>query len=103
MKTKQTVFPVLVVVSVLIAAVIFPLSVDADTPQTTSEQFPIDYRVANVCGDINEIIQLDGTLHVNSTVVAVCATRWKRTSPPAIQLRWSPRICSAAAANAAGS
>ena len=70
MKTKQTVFPVLVVVSVLIAAIIFPLTVDADTPQTTSEQFPIDYRVANVCGDINEIIQLDGTLHVNSTVVA---------------------------------
>jgi len=70
MKTQKSVLSVLAVVSILIATVMFPLPVNADNPQTTSEQFPIDYRVANVCGDINEIIQLDGTLHVNSTVVS---------------------------------
>ena len=70
MKIQKSLFPVLAVVSVLIATVVFPSPVDADTPQPTSEQFPIDYRVANVCGDVNEIIQLDGTLHVNSNSVA---------------------------------
>jgi len=70
MKTQKTVLSLMAVVSVLIAAVICASPVDADTPQPTSEQFPIDFRVANVCGDINEIIQLEGTLHVNSNSVA---------------------------------
>jgi hypothetical protein len=39
--------------------------------QSTNEQFPIDLRVGNVCSnDPNEIIQISGTLHVNSTTVS---------------------------------
>jgi hypothetical protein len=70
MKIYKSLFPLLAVVAVL-STMLFPSRVHGDNPQPTSEQFPIDYRVGNVCSDnLNEIIQLDGTLHVNSTQVA---------------------------------
>jgi hypothetical protein len=70
MKIYKSLFPMIAVVAAVIATLVFPGRVYGDNPQTFNEQFPIDYRVANVCGDINEAIQLDGTLHVNSTSVA---------------------------------
>ena len=70
MKSYKSLFPLLAVAAVL-STMLFPSRVHGDNPQPTSEQFPIDYRVGNVCSDnSNEIIQLDGTLHVNSTQVA---------------------------------
>lgn len=70
MKTSKSMFPMFIVAAVVIAALVFPGRAYGDNPQSFNEQFPINYRVANVCGDINEVIQLDGTLHVNSTSVA---------------------------------
>ena len=69
MKIYKSLFPLLSVAA-LMATLVFPGSAYGDNPQSFNEQFPIDYRVANVCGDINEAIQLDGTLHVNSTSVS---------------------------------
>jgi len=69
MKIYKSLFPLLSVAA-LMAMLVFPGSAYGDNPQSFNEQFPIDYRVANVCGDINEAIQLDGTLHVNSTTVS---------------------------------
>jgi hypothetical protein len=70
MKIYKSVFPLIAVALVLTATLAFPGRVYGDNPQSFNEQFPINYRVANVCGDINEPIQLDGTLHVNSTSVS---------------------------------
>ena len=70
MRIYKSVFPLVAVVAVFTATVAFPSRVYGDIPQSYNEQFPINYRVANVCGDINQAIQLDGTLHVNSTSVA---------------------------------
>ena len=68
MKIYKSLFPLFAVVSVLVATLTFPLPANAVNPLSTSEQFPIDFKVGNVCSnDPNEIIQLNGTLHVNST------------------------------------
>lgn len=71
MRTYKSIFPLFIVAALLVAAVALPARARADQPITTNEQFPIDYRVGNVCSDNpNEIIQLDGTLHVTSTQVS---------------------------------
>lgn len=68
MKIYKSLFPLFAVVCVLVATMAFPLRANAVNPVSTSEQFPIDFKVGNVCSnDPNEIIQLNGTLHVNST------------------------------------
>jgi len=70
MKIYKSLSPLFVLAAIL-STLMFPIRARGDNPQTTSEQFPIDYRVGNICSDNpNEVIQLDGTLHVNSTVVA---------------------------------
>ena len=70
MKIYKSLFPLLTVAAVLMITLAFPSRVYGDNPITTSEQFPINFRVANICSEnVNEIIQLDGTLHVNSTQV----------------------------------
>jgi len=70
MKIYRSLFPLFVVAAIL-TTLLFPSRVLGEDPQTSSEQFPINYRVGNICSDNpNEVIQLDGTLHVNSTVVA---------------------------------
>jgi hypothetical protein len=71
MKIYKSLFPLFVVAFVLIATLAFPNTASAVDPVTTSEQFPVDFRVVNVCsGNFDEVIQLDGTLHVNSTTVS---------------------------------
>lgn len=55
----------------LMALLAFPNVAIAVDPQISNEQFPIDFKVVNICsGNFDEVIQLDGTLHVNSTAVA---------------------------------
>jgi len=55
----------------LMATLAFPNAASAVDAVTSSEQFPIDYKVGNICSnDPNEIIQLNGTLHVNFTSVS---------------------------------
>ena len=71
MKTYKSLFPLFAVVCALMATLAFPKPVGAVDAQTTNEQFPVDFKVGNACSnDPGEIIQLNGTLHVNSTVVS---------------------------------
>ncbi len=71
MKIYKSLFPLFAVTCLLMATVAFPKPAGAVRAQTSNEQFPIDSKVGNVCSnDPNEIIQLSGTLHVNSTTVS---------------------------------
>ena len=71
MNIYKFLFPLFAVVSILVATLTFARPANAVNPVSTSEQFPVDFKVGNVCSsDPNEIIQLNGTLHVNSTAVA---------------------------------
>jgi hypothetical protein len=71
MDTRKAVLPSLLAAAALIAALAFPSPARGDAPQTFNEQFPIDYKVMNVCSpDSDEVIQLSGTLHVHSTSVS---------------------------------
>ena len=71
MKIYKSLYPLFAVALVFIILLAFPKPAVGVDAQSTSEQFPIDYKVGNVCSnDPNEIIQLSGTLHVNSTTVS---------------------------------
>ena len=71
MKIYKSLFSLFVLASVLMATLALAQPAGALDAQTTNEQFPIDLRVGNVCSnDPNEIIQISGTLHVNSTTIS---------------------------------